>query len=592
MDETQKKPSFPFNGDVLPDVALECVLNCIDDPSDRHSISLVCRRWHRIDSLTRKHVTIAFCYSAEPARLRRRFRRLEALKLKGKPRASMYNLIQEDWGGYARPWTAEISAGGFDCLKAIHLRRMIVGDEDLELLVGSRGHVLLSLKLDKCSGFSTNGLRLVTRKCRCLRVLFMEESLITEHDTNWFHDLALTPNNSSLETLNFYMTDLHVSPDDLILLAKNCKSLISLKISDADVSNLIPFFLEAKSLIEFGGGFSNEQGEIDKFKNVVFPQKLSSLSLIFIGGDEMPFIFPFCRALKKLDLQYTVLNTEDHCQLIMRCPNLETLEVRNVIGDRGLEVVSQHCKKLKRLRIERGEDDQELEDENGKVSQIGLTAISIGCPNLEYIAVYASDISNSALESIGVYNKNLIDFRFVLLDKEERITELPLDNGVRALLQGCKKLRRFSFYVRPGGLSDIGLKYISEFSKNIRYMLLGNVGETDKGILDFSLGCPSLEKLELRSCCFSEKALAQAILRLCERNLRYVWVQGYRASFDGRNLFAMRREFWNIEFIPAPDETEEDNGSGIKSQAQVLAYYSFAGKRTDCPKYVMSLHPI
>jgi coronatine-insensitive protein 1 len=43
-----------------------------------------------------------------------------------------------------------------------------------------------------------------------------------------------------------------------------------------------------------------------------------------------------------------------------------------VIGDRGLGVVAQTCKKLQRLRVERGDDDNgALEDEQGIVSQAG-----------------------------------------------------------------------------------------------------------------------------------------------------------------------------------------------------------------------------
>lgn len=149
----------------ISDVALERVMGYIDDPRDRDAISLVCRRWYHIDSVTRKHITIALCYSTTPERLRRRFPQLESIKLKGKPRAAMFNLIPEDWGGYAGPWVNEI-AEAFNCLKSIHFRRMIVQDAEIEVLVRARGHMLIALKLDKCSGFSTDALRAVARSCR------------------------------------------------------------------------------------------------------------------------------------------------------------------------------------------------------------------------------------------------------------------------------------------------------------------------------------------------------------------------------------------------------------------------------------------
>uniref|UniRef100_J3M7Q6 Transport inhibitor response 1 domain-containing protein n=2 Tax=Oryza brachyantha TaxID=4533 RepID=J3M7Q6_ORYBR len=500
----------------------------------------------------------------------------------------MYGLIPDDWGAYARPWVAELAAP-LECLKALHLRRMVVTDNDLAALVRARGHMLQELKLDKCSDFSTDALRLVARSCRSLRTLFLEECIIADKGTEWLHDLAI--NNPVLVTLNFHMTELTVVPDDLELLAKNCKSLISLKISDCDFTDLIGFFRMAKSLQEFAGGAFIEQGELTKYGNVKFPSRMCSLGLTYMGTNEVPIIFPFSAILKKLDLQYTFLTTEDHCQLIAKCPNLLVLAVRNVIGDRGLGVVADTCKKLQRLRVERGDDDPGLQEEQGGVSQVGLTAVAVGCRELEYIAAYVSDITNGALESIGTFCKNLCDFRLVLLDREEMITDLPLDNGVRALLRGCTKLRRFALYLRPGGLSDAGLGYIGQYSGTIQYMLLGNVGETDDGLIRFALGCVNLRKLELRSCCFSEQALALAIRSM--PSLRYVWVQGYKASQTGRDLMLMARPFWNIEFTPPSSENVKEDGEPcVDSQAQILAYYSLAGKRSDCPQSVVPLYPV
>jgi coronatine-insensitive protein 1 len=156
--------SFDGGGGV-PEEALHLVFGYVDDPRDREAASLVCRRWHRIDALSRKHVTVGFCYAVQPARLLARFPRLESLALKGKPRAAMYGLIPEDWGAYAAPWVAQLAAP-LDCLKAVHLRRMTVTDEDIAVLVRARGHMLQVLKLDKCSDFSTDALRLIARSCR------------------------------------------------------------------------------------------------------------------------------------------------------------------------------------------------------------------------------------------------------------------------------------------------------------------------------------------------------------------------------------------------------------------------------------------
>ncbi|KAL0452766.1 UNVERIFIED_CONTAM: Coronatine-insensitive protein 1 [Sesamum latifolium] len=469
----------------LYDTVWECVIPYVQDPRDRGSVSLVCKRWYEIDAITRKHVTIALCYTATPQRLSRRFPQLESLKLKGKPRAAMFNLIDEDWGGYVTPWVEEV-IGAFGRMKALHFRRMIVSDADLELLATSRaGDVLEVLKLDKCSGFTTHGLLHIGRFCRNLRTLFLEESTITENDGEWLHQLAL--NNTVLEHLNFYMTDLtRVRAGDIELIARRCPSLASIKIGDCDISDLTGFFRAAASLEEFGGGsFSVPNEQLERYASVAFPPRLSGLGLSYLGKAEMPIVYPVASKLKKLDLLCALLDTEGHCQLLQRCPNLEFLETRNVIGDRGLEVLAQHCKRMKRLRIERGED---MEDVEGVVSQRGLIALAKGCLELEYLAVYVSDITNASLECLGRYSKNLCDFRLVLLDREERITDLPLDNGVRSLLTGCQELRRFALYLRPGGLTDVGLCYIGQYSPKVRWMLLGFVGESDEGLLEFSKG--------------------------------------------------------------------------------------------------------
>ncbi|KAJ6982986.1 coronatine-insensitive protein 1 [Populus alba] len=599
MEEIQNRKMNNLNcsgggvGGGMSDVVLECVMPYIHDPRDRDAVSLVCRRWYELDALTRKHVTIALCYSTSPDRLQRRFKHLESLKMKGKPRAAMFfNLIPDDWGGFVTPWVNEI-AESFNCLKSLHFRRMIVKDSDLELLASSRGKVLQVLKLDKCSGFSTDGLSHIGRSCRQLRTLFLEESAIAyEKDGDWLHELAT--NNTVLETLNFYMTDLtKVRLEDLELLAKNCRSLVSVKISDCEILELVGFFRAASAIEEFCGGSFNEPDQPGKYSAVVFPPKLCRLGLSYMEKNVMSIVFPFASLLKKLDLLYVLLGTEDHCVLVQRCPNLEVLETRNVIGDRGLEALARSCKRLKRLRIERGADEQEMEDVDGRVSQRGLIALAQGCLELEYIAVYVSDISNAALEHVGAYSKNLNDFRLVLLEQEDRITDLPLDNGVRALLRGCEKLQRFGLYLRSGGLTDVGLGYIGQYSRHVRWMILGSVGESDEGLLAFSMGCPSLQKLEMRACCFTERALARAALQLT--SLRYLWVQGYRETPNGhRDLLTMVRPFWNIELIPSRRVATVNNaGENIVSEnpAHILAYYSLAGPRTDFPDTVIPLDP-
>lgn len=164
----------------------------------------------------------------------------------------------------------------------------------------------------------------------------MEESMINEIDGEWLHQLAL--NNTVLENLNFYMTDLKkVRSEDIDLLARRCFSLTSVKISDCDISLLVEFFKNAASLEEFAGGSITEppaqNGEgtsteqLESYSSVSFPPKLCRLGLTYLGREELPIVYPIASKLKKLDLLYALLDTEGHCQLLQICQNLEVLEV-------------------------------------------------------------------------------------------------------------------------------------------------------------------------------------------------------------------------------------------------------------------------
>lgn len=557
-------------------VLINFVIHYIDRAEDRDAFSRVCKECCKADRETRKHVTISMCYSTTPQQLLQKFPNLQSLQLKGKPRVDKFSLIPANWGGSATQWVDNFHK--FKCLKAVHFRRMVVSDEDLLTLSKLKGN-LMSLKLDRCSGFSTKGLRYICQNCKNLRVLFMEGSSIVENNDGgeWLNDLVV--NNTVLETLNFASTDFEeIKIEKLELIAQHCPNLSSVKITEIEVWELKNFFRHASSLQEFAGGIYDRVDPTD-YADVSLPQQLSRLGLGFIRSDQLPnIVLP--STLKMLELYDVELNTGDHCTLIQRCPNLEILESTNAIGNEGLAALGHYCKNLKRLRIQQHDDDR------GTVSYTGLNDLSEGCSKLEYLSLYVSDITNESLAAIGDRLKNLCDFRLTLLDIKENIDDFPLDNGVRALLSGCDKLRKFALYLNiDGGLTDNGLRYIAQNSPNVRWMLFGNVGETDEGLLEFSKGCPSLRKLDMRKCLhFSESALAEAATNLFEKEtFRHLWVQGYRESAPGgSDLLAMNLPHSSIEITPYRIV------NGKVHLTHVLAYRSLAVERTDIPNFVQT----
>lgn len=133
---------------------------------------------------------------------------------------------------------------------------------------------------------------------RNLRTLYLEESSIIENGGEWLHELAL--HNKVLETLNFYMTELaEISHHDLELIAKNCSSLVSVKISDCEILELAGFFESASALEEFGGGSFNEPPE--QYKYVPIPPKICIVGLTYLGKYELPHVFPVASRIKKVD---------------------------------------------------------------------------------------------------------------------------------------------------------------------------------------------------------------------------------------------------------------------------------------------------
>lgn len=156
-----------------------------------------------------------------------------------------------------------------------------------------------------------------------------------------------------------------------------------------------------------------------------------------------------------------------------------------------MKVLSQHCKKIKKLTIVRKPTEDEMADVEGTVTQNGLVDLSQGCLEMIFLLVNVTDvamsneegtqtglvslaqncdklenltliipcITNSTLESIGRYSRNLREF-WLILDDGERMKGLNIDDGIRSLLQGCHQLTHLNLSLQPGVLTDAGLSYI------------------------------------------------------------------------------------------------------------------------------------
>ena len=227
-----------------------------------------------------------------------------------------------------------------------------------------------------------------------------------------------------------------------------------------------------------------------------------------------------------------------------------------------METLSRTCKNLSKLRIEH--------DEAGAITQRGVVAVAQGCGRLVKLAVYVSNVCNAALAMVGQGCPRLTDFRVILESSPRHHPDFPLDDGLKLLLKGCVNLTRLAVYLRHGGLTDKGMEYIGSYGHKLKWVLLGCSGESDLGLANLAYRSQRIERLEMRDCPFGEAGLAAAVEVMS--SLKYLWVQGYRATESGGNLVALVRPFMNVEVCPLPGEP-----------GQLLAYNSLAGPRRDGP---------
>ncbi|GKE56875.1 coronatine-insensitive protein 1-like protein [Tanacetum coccineum] len=383
------------------DTVFNCVIPYIQNGNDRNSVSLVCRKWYELDCMTRKLLTVHLPYSPAPSRLHQRFPSIESLTLKG---------VSFGFKSDITPWVQEIS-GSYKCLKALHISCVVIRDSDLELLAKTRGKDLWVLKIYKCKGFSTDGLLHIGKYCNDLKTLCLKGNSLDEKD-------------------------------DLTSLAKSCsQSLVFLKIPSCD---LVDVFSYDVRLEEFYG-----DGEF------VFslPPRTRSLGLEFLTKSMFPFVLPFAHQLRELDLSNVLFNVDRQCFFVQRCPNLEVLYTGIGLEDMGLQVISQFCKKLRKLKI------------SGYRSHMGLISLAQGCVDLEVLHINLDDITNEAMKCIGTHLKNLHNFQMNLREVAEKIT-IPQDKGVRLMLIGCSKLERLCIHLCSGGLTDVGLGYIGKYGQH------------------------------------------------------------------------------------------------------------------------------
>ncbi|VVA91151.1 unnamed protein product [Arabis nemorensis] len=571
----------------FPDEVIEHVFDSIDSHRDRNSISLVCKSWHKIERCSRRTVFIGNCYAINPERLIGRFPCLRSLTLKGKPHFADFNLVPHEWGGFVHPWIDALARARVG-LEELRLKRMVVSDESLELL--SRSFVnFKSLVLVSCDGFTTDGLASIAANCRHLRELDLQENEIDDHRGQWLNCFPDTC--TTLTLLNFACLKGETNLAALERLVARSPNLKSLKLNRAVPLDALTRLMScAPQLVDLGvGSYENEPDPESFVKLMAAIKKCTSLrslsGFLEVAPRCLPAFYPICQNLISLNLSYAAEIQGNHLiKLIQLCKRLQRLWILDSIGDKGLEVVATTCKELQELRVFPSDLHGE-EDYNAAVTEVGLVAISAGCPKLHSILYFCKQMTNAALITVAQNCPNFIRFRLAILEpnKPDHLTSQSLDEGFGAIVQACKGLKRLSV---SGLLTDKFFLYIGMYGEKLEMLSIAFAGDTDKGMLYVLNGCKKMRKLEIRDSPFGDAALLTDVGKY--KTMRSLWMSSCEVTLGGCKRLAQNAPWLNVEII---NENENNrNGEDEREKVDKLYLYrTVVGTRKDAPPYVRIL---
>ncbi|WVZ85397.1 hypothetical protein U9M48_032333 [Paspalum notatum var. saurae] len=572
----------------FPEEVVEHIFSFLPSHSDRNTVSLVCKVWYEVERLSRRSVFVGNCYAIRPERAVLRFPNVRALTVKGKPHFADFNLVPPDWGGYAGPW---IEAAARSCagLEELRMKRMVVSDENLELLARSFPR-FKALVLISCEGFSTDGLAAIASHCKLLRELDLQENDVDDRGPRW---LSFFPDScTSLVSLNFACIKGEVNSGALERLVARSPNLRSLRLNrSVSVDTLTKILARTPNLEDLGTGNLTDEFQHESYAKLASVldkcKMLKSLSGFWDASPScVPFIYPLCHQLTGLNLSYApTLDYSDLTKMVSRCVKLQRLWVLDCISDKGLQVVATSCKDLQELRV--FPSDFYVAGYSA-VTEEGLVAISSGCRKLSSLLYFCHQMTNDALNTVAENCPNFIRFRLCILEpkKPDAMTGQPLDEGFGAIVRKCKGLRRLSM---SGLLTDKVFMYIGEYAKQLEMLSIAFAGDSDKGMMHVMNGCKHLRKLEIRDSPFGDGALLGNVAKY--ETMRSLWMSSCNVTFKGCQVLASMMPMLNVEImneLVGSSEMEENHGDHSKVD-KLYVYRTTAGARDDAPNFVKIL---
>ncbi|KAK8712483.1 hypothetical protein V6N13_147723 [Hibiscus sabdariffa] len=472
--------------------------------SDRKSFRLVCRDFHRIDSLTRKHLRVLRIEFLPT--LLHKCPRLQSLDLSACPRIE-------------------------DGVVSLLLSRVGPGSNSLSLGNWTRG--LKRLVLSRATGLRFSGLEMLARSCP-----FLESVDVSYCCGIGDREAAALSSAVGLRELKMDKC-LRLTDVGLAKIAVGCLKLekLSLKwcmeITDLGVDLLCKKCVDLKYLDVSYLKVTNES-----LRSIASLLKLEVLGLMvcpLIDDVGLQFIEHGCPSLKVIDVSrceglsssgliFVVRGHGDllelnagYClpelstALLHQIKNLKHLEVIRIDGARisesSFQVISANCKSLVEIGLSKCVG----------VTNMGVMRLVSGCINLRVLNLTCCrSITDAAISAIADSCRNLVCLK---LESCSMITE----KGLFQLASFCLLLEEIDL-TDCCGVNDRGLEYLSKCSELscLKLGLCANI--SDKGLSYISSNCKKIHELDLYRCRIGDDgldALSTGCKKLRKLNLSY-----------------------------------------------------------------------
>ncbi|XP_022760432.1 F-box/LRR-repeat protein 4 isoform X3 [Durio zibethinus] len=511
----------------LPDDLILEILRRVDSKASHDSCSLVCKRWLRLERLSRTTLRIGASGSPDlfVMLLAQRFVNVKAVhiderlsislpvnvgKRRGRDENSLTSLKvhyaaeksgseEEDCESFCLTdagltavadgfskleklsliWCSNVTSLGImslaqkcSFLKSLDLQGCYVGDQGLAV-VGKCCKQLEDLNLRFCESLTDAGLvDLVTGCGKSLKSLGMAAcARITDKSLE-----AVGSQCKSLENLS--LDSEFIRNKGILAIAQGCPLLKVLKLQCINVTD--------RALIAVGVScLSLEMLALRSFQQFT-DERLTELALLYcqrIGNFALHEVGKGCKYLQALHLvDCSSIGDEAICSIAKGCRNLKKLHIRRCyeVGNKGIIAVGEHCHSLTDLSLrfcDRVRDEALIAIGQGcplqhlnvsgcnQIGDAGILAIARGCPQLTYLDVSVlQNLGDMALAELGEGCPLLKD---IVLSHCHQITDV----GLSHLVKKCQMLESCHMVYCPS-ITAAGVATVVSSCPNIKKVLV------------------------------------------------------------------------------------------------------------------------